>query len=112
MLKCNEPTMSCICSSVGRLTVDMGPPNDVALAGAAGADFRDGATRGPFGAETDARPPFVGRTAPLLGEATGSGPFARGALAVAGGGASRELPRPTRSAMAPARTALESSSRI
>src|ERR1700720_4111998 len=102
MLKCNEPTMSCICSSVGRLTVDMGPPNDVALAGAAGADFRDGATRGPFAAETCARPAFAGgRTAPLLGEARGSGPFVRGALAVAGGGASRELPRPTRSAMAP-----------
>jgi len=30
----------------------------------------------PDRAETDARPPLVGRTAPLLGEATGSGPFA------------------------------------
>src|ERR1700722_2257286 len=49
MLRCSESTMSCICSSVGRLTVDMGPPNDVTAAGVAGAAMRDR----PLRAEAD-----------------------------------------------------------
>src|SRR6516164_11097610 len=99
MLRCNEPTISCSCSSVGRLTVDMGPPKGVAAtaAGAAGAEFRDGATRDPFGAEPGARALFAsGRAAPSVRKALANGPFTGGTLGIAGGGdASRELPRPT-----------------
>src|SRR6185312_977412 len=78
ILRCSESTMSCICSSVGRLTVDMGPPKGVAAAGIGGAAIRDR----PLRAEVDdtvaeraaaaatAAPPLAGARAPPFAEDT------------------------------------------
>src|SRR5579872_5661167 len=114
MLKCRELTISCICSNVGRLTVDMGPPSDVvAAAGAAVAEFRDRDTALAFGERAEGRAPFDGARA---------GPFARDAMetwlaagcttAPGAAGTARAAPSPTRSAIAPPRTAAALSSRV
>src|SRR5580693_8844511 len=108
MLMCSEPTMSCICSSVGRLTVDMGPPNDVAAAGIAGAECRVGPLRAELRESFDDRVPFDAGRSPF--DAERAGPLCDGAADGCGRGGIaipleaalvlRAPPRPTRSAMA------------
>src|SRR5579859_7080843 len=110
MLRCSESTMSCICSSVGRLTVDMGPPKDVVAAGVAGAAIRDRPSRAELEETEDGRtaaaPPTAGARAEAFAEDTTVN-WGRGRAAAPPVPAYllRAPPRPTSSAIAPPCTA-------
>ena len=111
MLRCSELTMSCICSSVGRLTVDMGPPNGVAAAGIAGAAIRDRPLRAELVRRWMDERRFAAAAAPPLAGARAE-PFVedddrqlwtrpRGGAAAGTAYVLRAPPRPTSSAIAP-----------
>ncbi len=97
---CSEETISCIWSRVGRLTVDMVPPETAAACGTAcGTGFLDGeetVSGGRAGCRGTVGATAAGRTG------------WRGTLR----SALRAAPSPTRSAIAPPRTAPVSSSRV
>src|ERR1700759_1520391 len=101
MLRCSESTMSCICSSVGRLTVDMGPPSDVMAAGAAGAAVRDRPLRADADGTVDERTDATVEAAPPLAGARAE-PFADAATVNCGRGRTAP-PLPTEVLRAPPR---------
>src|SRR6516162_1120583 len=77
MLRCSESTMSRICSSVGLLTADMGPPKEVVAAGVAGAAFRERPLRAEADEMVDGRTAAAAGAAPPLA-GNRAGPFADG----------------------------------
>ena len=119
MLMCSEPTISCICSSVGRLTVDMGPPSGVAAATSPAPQFaiahcgrnlkrrRMGDRRRLRGARHwPARARAVRRRCDRRGDEAARRPGRRYRDML------RAPPRPSSSAIAPPCTAPTSSSRV